>query len=156
METHGRFMELALQQAEAALDMDEVPVGCVLVVGGEAVAASHNRTNVCNDPLCHAEYIAAQGWCRRQPEAAAPSGPPVFYITIEPCVMCHGILQRLGATVYFGCHNEIFGTRHLTGALAGTCLEDPRCVEILRRFYTRENQAAPVEKRISKKNRRRE
>lgn len=145
---HSRFMELALQQAEAALGLDEVPVGCVLVVDGRVAVATHNRTNASRDPLCHAEYMAAQLW-----RSTGHPQTPTLYITIEPCVMCHGILQRLGAAVYFGCHNEIFGTRRLTGAPAGICLGDRRCTEILRRFYTKENPVAPPEKRIGKKGR---
>ncbi|KAI4291526.1 tRNA-specific adenosine deaminase 2 [Pancytospora philotis] len=172
------FMGEALAEARAALEENEVPVGCVLVADGEIVARSHNLTNARRNPLCHAEFIAALeyysstiGHSPAEAESASmgdmlrrlsacdsdkhshASKKLVFYITVEPCVMCHGVLERIGATVYFGCYNEIFGTRKLLGACAGTCLEDPRAVDILKEFYGRENLLAPEDKRINKKNR---
>lgn len=147
------------------MEANEVPVGCVVVRNDRVILRTHNLTNQNSDPLSHAEFLAVKSLLAEKAQAfgayaSTPdsadgngTGQLLFYITVEPCVMCHGVLKRLDAAVFFGCYNEIFGTKKLTGEQAGACLHDPRCVEILKRFYLRENMEAPAEKRISKSNR---
>lgn len=142
-------MERALEEARVALATGEVPVGCVALREGVVVARAHNRTNELHDPLAHAEFLVV----RALEEAGADTAGLTFYITVEPCVMCHGVLSRIGARVFFGCFNEVFGTRCITGGCAGTHLADSRCVDILREFYLRENLQAPPEKRSDKTHR---
>jgi len=86
----GSFMDLALAQARAAAAAGEVPVGCVIVRNGEAVARTRNRTRVDRDPTAHAEMLAIR-------EAAAAIGSERLvdcdlYVTLEPCTMCAGAL----------------------------------------------------------------
>eukprot|EP00882_Tetradesmus_deserticola_P031251 GHRQ01035334.1.p1 GENE.GHRQ01035334.1~~GHRQ01035334.1.p1 ORF type:complete len:217 (+),score=13.82 GHRQ01035334.1:560-1210(+) len=94
------FMRLALQQAQAAFDADEVPIGAVLVCGSEVVATGQNATETRRNPLAHAELQciltaaeSRQAW--RLQDAT-------LYCTVEPCPMCAGaILQaRLKRLVY--------------------------------------------------------
>jgi tRNA(adenine34) deaminase len=80
------FMEMALQEARAAGERGEVPVGCVLVRGGEVTARAGNRTVADRDPTAHAEMIAIR-------EAALRLGSERLddcdlYVTLEPCAMC--------------------------------------------------------------------
>ena len=150
IKTHEEGIDEACRIAEAAMDVDEVPVGCVVVREGRVLIRRHNLTNIEHDPLSHAEYAAVRDLLA---EGVSLDGT-TFYITIEPCVMCHGVLRRVGATVYFGCHKEIFGCRKLTGQEGGVCMDDERAVKLLRKFYTKENMSAPEEKRLSKKRRR--
>jgi tRNA(adenine34) deaminase len=84
------FMDMALQEARAAGERGEVPVGCVIVRGGEAIARAGNRTLADRDPTSHAEMIAIRN-------AAAKLGSERLdacdlYVTLEPCVMCAGAL----------------------------------------------------------------
>ena len=86
----GSFMDLALAQARAAAAAGEVPVGCVIVRGGEVLARTHNRTLAERDPTAHAEMLAIR-------EAAAAIGSERLvdcdlYVTLEPCTMCAGAL----------------------------------------------------------------
>jgi tRNA(adenine34) deaminase len=79
-------MDLALAQARTAVIAGEVPVGCVIVRAGEAIAAAHNRTLSDRDPTAHAELLAI-----RQAAAALASERLVdcdLYVTLEPCAMC--------------------------------------------------------------------
>jgi len=79
-------MDLALAQAHAAANADEVPVGCVIVRAGEVIAAARNRTLVDRDPTAHAELLAI-----RQAAAALASERLLdcdLYVTLEPCAMC--------------------------------------------------------------------
>jgi len=98
--THDHYMRLALAEAQAALDEDEVPVGAVIVQGERVIAAAHNQREQLNDPTAHAEMIAitqaAQALEDWRLEGCA------LYVTLEPCIMCSGaILQaRIPVVVY--------------------------------------------------------
>ena len=81
-------MDLALAEARAAGNRGEVPVGCVIVRGGEVVARAGNRTLSDRDPTAHAEIVAIR-------QAAASLGTERLvdcdlYVTLEPCAMCAG------------------------------------------------------------------
>ena len=95
-----RFMNEALRLAVAALDHDEVPVGCVIVHDGRIIARAHNQRETLNDPTAHAEMIAIT-------QAAEACGSwrlhgCTLYVTLEPCAMCTGamILARIDRLVY--------------------------------------------------------
>lgn len=80
------FMDIALEEARAAEAAGEVPVGCVIVRGGEVIARAGNRTLRDRDPTAHAELLALRA-------AAAQLGSERLidcdlYVTLEPCTMC--------------------------------------------------------------------
>jgi len=82
------FMDLALEEARAAGASGEVPVGCVIVRGGEIIAQAGNRTLAHRDPTAHAEIVAIR-------RAATFLGTERLddcdlYVTLEPCAMCAG------------------------------------------------------------------
>jgi tRNA(adenine34) deaminase len=94
------FMRLALREAERAPAHEDVPIGAVIVRGGEVIAAAHNEREVRGDPTAHAEVIAVR-------EAARVIGSwrvldAAVYVTLEPCAMCAGalVLARVGRLVY--------------------------------------------------------
>ncbi|HEV7587302.1 MAG TPA: tRNA adenosine(34) deaminase TadA, partial [Longimicrobium sp.] len=94
------FMRLALREAERALEHEDVPIGAVVVRGGEVLAAAHNERELRQDPTAHAEIIALR-------EAAQALGTwrvldSVIYVTLEPCAMCAGaiVLARVPRVVY--------------------------------------------------------
>ena len=85
MPTHT-FMDLALDEAHAAAETGEVPIGCVVVQDGDMIAQAGNRTLADRDPTAHAEMVAI-----RQAAAALGSERLVdcdLYVTLEPCAMC--------------------------------------------------------------------
>lgn len=80
------FMEMALAQARAAAQRGEVPVGCVIVRRGAAIARAGNRTIADRDPTAHAELLAIRSaasalGCERLADCD-------LYVTLEPCTMC--------------------------------------------------------------------
>src|SRR5919197_3894163 len=80
------FMELALDEAYAARNAGEVPIGCVIVCDGDLIAQAGNRTLAERDPTAHAEMVAI-----RRAAAALGSERLVdcdLYVTLEPCTMC--------------------------------------------------------------------
>jgi tRNA(adenine34) deaminase len=85
------FMDLALKAAENAEKSGEVPIGCVIVRGGEVIAAAGNRTITDRDPTAHAEILAIR-------QASAKLGTERLtdcdlYVTLEPCTMCAGAIS---------------------------------------------------------------
>ncbi|HEX8582633.1 MAG TPA: nucleoside deaminase [Acidimicrobiales bacterium] len=83
-------MRVALAEAEAAVAHGDVPVGAVVLVGGEVVAARHNERELRRDPTAHAEVLAIR-------HAAAALGTwrlagATVVVTLEPCPMCAGAL----------------------------------------------------------------
>ncbi|HKN59538.1 MAG TPA: tRNA adenosine(34) deaminase TadA [Candidatus Acidoferrales bacterium] len=95
-----QFMQAALDEARAAAERSEVPVGAVMVVDGRIIARAGNRTISDCDPTAHAEIVALR-------EAAAAVAnyrllDATLYVTIEPCAMCAGamIQARIARLVY--------------------------------------------------------
>ena len=98
---HEHFMQLALKEALLAGEMEEVPVGAVLVdASGRVLAAAHNETIARSDPTAHAEILAMRHAAQRigNYRLLATS----IYVTVEPCVMCMGAIihARVGRVVY--------------------------------------------------------
>jgi len=139
------FMRLALAEAEKALQAGEVPVGAVVVRGGEVIASAHNRPVGLKDPSAHAEILALR-------RAAAVEGNyrlagTTLYVTIEPCLMCAGALihARVSRLVFGapdpkgGAVVSLYGVlqdgrlNHRVEATGGVLRE--ACSEILSRFF---------------------
>lgn len=94
------FMDAALAQAHAAAARGEVPVGAVLVMGGQVLAQAGNRTRELNDPTAHAEMLVIRAACA-QLGAERLVGADL-YVTLEPCAMCAGAIAaaRVGRLYY--------------------------------------------------------
>ncbi len=91
MFTDEYFMKVALQEAEAALEKEEVPVGCIIVANGRIIARAHNMTEVLNDVTAHAEMQVITSAANYLGGKYLQSC--TMYVTLEPCVMCCGALS---------------------------------------------------------------
>jgi len=93
-------MYAALQEAELALDKDEVPIGAVVVHNNRIIGRGHNQTIQLNDATAHAEMLAitaASNYLKSQFLYKCD-----LYISVEPCVMCSGaILLSRFENLYF-------------------------------------------------------
>lgn len=89
-EADRRFMRMALEEADKAAALEEVPVGAVVVVAGEVVARAHNRTVTAGDPTAHAEVLALREAAKHQQNHRLTEA--TLYVTLEPCPMCAGAL----------------------------------------------------------------
>ena len=106
------FMDLALDEAHAAADMGEVPIGCVIVHDGDMIAQAGNRTLADRDPTAHAEMVAIR-------QAAAALGSERLtgldiYVTLEPCAMCAAAIAaaRLARLLYGAADPKSGGVEH--------------------------------------------
>ena len=142
---HEHFMQLALQQAQAALELDEVPVGAIIVRDQRIIGAAHNLCEQLRDATAHAEMLAIT-------QAAEAIGDwrlegCTMYVTLEPCVMCAGaILQSRLPNLVFGASDPKGGAvsslfklldderlNHQTSVTTG--IFDQTCGELLTRFF---------------------
>ena len=142
---HKLFMKMAIEQAEQALAIGEVPVGAVIAQQGRVIAAAHNQREQLKDPTAHAEMIAItqaaesmESW--RLVDCA-------MYVTLEPCPMCAGaILNARVPKVIFGATDPKGGAvvsvfkmlgdarmNHRAEVVQGVM--DVECAELLKRFF---------------------
>lgn len=117
---HEKFMREALQQAEEARQAGEVPVGCVIVRGGEIIARGRNRREEKQSTLSHAETEAIR-------EANRVLGSwrledCTLYVTLEPCPMCAGaIINARIPKVFYGARDSVMGA---CGGVLNLFMED--------------------------------
>ena len=110
MNIDERYMSLALSEAKAALQQDEIPIGAVIVANGEVIGRGHNLTETLHDVTAHAEMQAITA------AANALGGKYLtdctLYVTVEPCVMCAGAIAWAQVSrVVFGAEDEKRGFR---------------------------------------------
>ena len=110
--TDEHWMSLALQQAQEAMTLDEVPVGAVVVRDGELIAACGNRRETDALATAHAELLAVEQACRRLGRWRLSDC--TLYVTLEPCPMCGGaIINARLPRVVFGAYDRrggVFGS----------------------------------------------
>lgn len=139
------FMRLALEEAGRALLEGEVPVGAVLVSGGEISGRGRNRPVVLSDPTAHAEILALRNGAAAAGNYRLPES--TLYVTIEPCAMCAGaLLQARVSRLVYGAEDPKAGAvrslfrlleddrlNHRIEVVPGVLAEE--CGELLRRFF---------------------
>ncbi len=138
------WMELALSEAEKCLKTGDIPVGCVIVCGGEVIAAGHNCREAARNVLGHAEIMALDAACRRLGRWRLSDCE--LYVTLEPCPMCAGAIlnARLGALIYGACEPKTGSCGSVVNLFEepypyrvpvyGGVLED-RCAGIMQHFF---------------------
>ena len=97
---HEDFMHAALEQARFGLVAGEVPIGAVVVIGGEIVARAFNQPISAVDPTAHAEVVALRAAAKAVGNYRLVGA--TVYVTVEPCMMCVGALShaRVAEVVY--------------------------------------------------------
>ena len=98
-------MRSALDEARAAAERGEVPIGAVLVHEGKIIARGHNRTLTDNDPTAHAEMVAIRA--AAQTIGNHRLNGTSLYVTVEPCAMCAGaMIQARVSRLIYGCAEQ--------------------------------------------------
>lgn len=109
MTTEERYMKAAIKQAKKAENIDEVPIGCVIVYQGKIIARGYNRRNIDKNTLSHAELNAIKKASKKLGDWRLDDCE--MYVTLEPCQMCAGaIVQSRIKKVYIGSMNPKAGS----------------------------------------------
>jgi tRNA(adenine34) deaminase len=142
---HDEWMQLALDEARAAVEHGDVPVGAVVIHDGVVIARRHNERELTGDPVAHAEVLALR-------DAAAHLGnwrldECTLVVTLEPCAMCAGAMvnARLGSVVFGATDPKAGAVVSHFGLLNGPPLNhavevvrdvrDHECGDLLRAFF---------------------
>lgn len=134
------FMRRALDEAQAAFDEDEIPVGAVIVCQGRIISRAHNLTEMLHDVTAHAEMQAITSGANML--GGKYLTRCTLYVTVEPCVMCAGALgwAQISRVVY-GASDEKRGFTRLaphalhpkTQVTAG--ILEPECRQLMQDFF---------------------
>ncbi len=113
-ELNQYFMKLAIEEAQKAEAIGEVPIGAILVMNGEVIAKAHNLRETEQRSIAHAEMLVIDKACKKLGTWRLEN--TTLYVTLEPCPMCAGgiILARIPKVVY--------GARDPKGGCAGTLM----------------------------------
>lgn len=141
------YMKEALYLAKKAMDLDEVPIGAIIINNDKVIGRGYNQRNTKKNPLAHAEMQAIE-------EAALAMGDwrlegCSIYVTLEPCPMCAGaIVQSRIDKIVFGTRNPKAGCggsimnilnesrfNHQVEIVEGICQEE--CSYIIKTFFTK-------------------
>lgn len=140
-----KYMKEALKQAKKAYDLDETPIGCVIVHEGKIIARGYNRRNTDKSPLAHAEIAAIKKASKKLGDWRLEEC--TLYVTLEPCQMCAGaIIQARIPCVVVGCMNpkagcagsvlnllDVQAFNHQAELRTGVLEEE--CSEMMKRFF---------------------
>jgi tRNA(adenine34) deaminase len=114
MNKDERWMQIALNEANLAMNENEIPVGAVLVKNGKLIAQSHNQPIRTNDPTAHAEIQLLRKAGEQQKNYRLIGS--TIYVTLEPCTMC------FGAMVHARIERIVFGASDFKTGVCGSCM----------------------------------
>jgi len=149
-----KFMGMAFELAEEALERREVPVGCVIVLTKETgedivIAKGSNETNEYLNATRHAEIVAIDSLVKSiagdSTQIKNTLSKCELFVTCEPCIMCADALNIVGIrAVYFGCWNERFGgcgtvEKINKNYICKGGIDADKGIELFQRFYSRKN-----------------
>lgn len=138
------FIKIAKEEAYAAMNEGEIPVGAVIVKDGEVISRSHNLKEQLHDPTAHAEILAIKEACKVIGDWRLDGCD--MYVTLEPCPMCASAIgQSRIDRVYVGTFNKDMGacgsiinlldSRRLNSFVDVKWLYDKECSKILEEFF---------------------
>lgn len=142
---HADYMKIAINLAEQAKKLGDVPVGALIVKDNRIIAQSFNRREANRNATAHAEILAINAACEKLGRRRL--NDCTLYVTMEPCPMCSGaiVLAQLKTLVY-GCGDSIWGgagsvfnivehpsANYKTEVIAGIC--EKECKKQIRDFF---------------------
>lgn len=146
MEKDNDFIMAALEEAQKGGEINEIPVGAVIVKDNKIISRAHNLKEKLKDPTAHAEILAIREACRVLGNWRLTGCK--MYVTLEPCAMCtSAICQSRIGKLYIGTFNEKSGAcgsvanfmdyGFMDGFIEVNWMYDKRCEEILEEFFNK-------------------
>lgn len=145
MPNKSDYMRLALDEARAAFERGEIPVGAVVVKDGAVIASGRNENRERNNPVLHAEIIALEKACAAVGNERLTGCE--LYVTKEPCAMCAGaIVHARIRTLFIGARDSRYGACGTVLSVCGNRLLnhvpdmefgilEEEAAELLKRFF---------------------
>ncbi|MFK2827218.1 tRNA adenosine(34) deaminase TadA [Bacillus sp. B190/17] len=154
------YMKCAIAEAKKAGDLGEVPIGAVVVLDGEIIAAAHNLRETTQNAITHAELLAIEKACETIGSWRLERAQ--LYVTLEPCPMCSGaiILSRIERVIYgakdpkAGCVGTLMNLledsrfNHQSEVVSGVLEEE--CGQLLSDFFREIRERKKAEKQRMK------
>ena len=151
-----KFMRKALSEAIKAKELDEVPIGAVLVVDGKIIARAHNLMEKKQLATAHAEILCIEKACKKL-KSWRLDGATLF-VTVEPCAMCAGAVAnaRIGEVVFgayeekSGCAESKYpilsdnGLNHVVKYTGGVLKEE--CANLLKEYFKQKRKEKKYKK----------
>ena len=139
-----KYMDIAYEEALKALNLGEIPVGCVIVYNDEIIARSYNMKEINNCSIDHAEIIAIREASDKLNNWRLDECD--IYITLSPCPMCaSAIKQSRIRNIYCGIKNDTYDEKLILDILSSTDnnkvvnidfnIDKIRCGKILKKFF---------------------
>ena len=150
IQTDEHWMRHALAAAKQAQQLDEVPVGAVLVIDNELIASANNSPISLNDPTAHAEVCVLRKAAQQMNNYRLPGS--TLYVTLEPCMMCagamlHARVNRLVFGAYDektgvagGCFNWLQDEKHMHKVIVRGGVLQQECAQLLQSFFKSKRQ----------------
>ncbi len=142
MENDTRYMTMALAEAQKALAMGEVPIGCVIVADGQVVGRGHNLTETLQDVTAHAEMQAITAATNTL--GGKYLSQCTLYVTVEPCVMCAGAIgwSQIRRVVYGAADEKRGFMTYAPKALHPKCtissgVLEEECRQLIQSFFAK-------------------
>jgi len=110
---HEKWMLHAINEAEKSMNLNEVPVGAIIVLNDEIIGRGHNQPILKKDPTSHAEIEAIRNASEEIKNYRLKGAD--LYVTLEPCTMCYG------AIVHSRISNIFFGASDQKSGVCGSC-----------------------------------
>jgi tRNA(adenine34) deaminase len=140
-QSHEHYMQMALMQAKMAYEINEIPVGAVVVCNHKVIAKAHNQVEMLQDVTAHAEMLAITA--AQNHLGAKYLEDCSMYVTLEPCAMCGGALywSQIGK-IYIGAKDERRGFSRLQPGVLHPKTEvqfgihEQECSELVSLFFS--------------------
>lgn len=156
---HEKFMKKAYLEAIKAKEMDEVPIGAVLVLNGKIIAKAHNLMEKTQLATAHAELLCIEKACKKLKSWRLDGA--TLYVTVEPCSMCAGAIANARIKeVVFGAYEEKSGCaiskypiltdsglNHVVSYQGGVLIEE--CKALLKEYFKQKRKEKKYNKNHS-------
>lgn len=135
-------MKVAIENAEIAYKLDEIPVGCAIFCGEHLIACGYNQRESKKEAILHAEIVAISEACKKL--GSWRLDDCVLYVTLEPCMMCMGaIIESRIKAVYYGTkkrNKQLYDKDAISSFILMENTQSSYCSKLLSDFFEKKRK----------------